>query len=58
MWFWLAMAKGWLASGGVSELLGLALLLVSGVVVYGGVLYVMRLHELMVLVDKVLERLR
>jgi putative peptidoglycan lipid II flippase len=58
MGLWLVMAQGWLAGGGVSELVGLALLLVSGGVVYGGLLYAMRLHELIVLVDKVLERLR
>ena len=58
MWLWLIVVKGWLAGYGVSDLLGLALLLMSGAVVYGVGLYAMRLQELTVLIGKVLARMR
>ena len=58
MWLWLVLARGWLAGHGVSDLLGLGLMLLSGATVYGGVLYALRLHELTVLVEKVAARIR
>ncbi len=58
MWLWLIMARDWLTVLAVSDLVGLSLLLLSGVVVYGAVLYAMRLQELTVLVGKVVARIR
>ncbi len=58
MWLWLVMIRGWLGGRGVSDLTELGVLLISGALVYGVVLYALRLQELTVLVSKVAARLR
>jgi len=58
MWLWLIMARRFLSSLMISDLVGLGLMLVSGGLVYGGVLYSLRLQELTVLVNKVVARMR
>ncbi|MBA3015032.1 MAG: murein biosynthesis integral membrane protein MurJ [Proteobacteria bacterium] len=56
MWLWLHLAREVLGGRSVPDIAALVFLLVSAVMVYGGTLYGMRLHELTVLVDKVRAR--
>ena len=58
MWLWLVLARHFLLRLMVSDLVGLGVLLLSGVLVYGVVLYSLRLQELTVLVNKVMVRRR
>jgi len=58
MWLWLIMARRLLAGIIISDLLGLGVMLVTGSLVYVGVLYSLRLQELTILVNKVVARMR
>jgi putative peptidoglycan lipid II flippase len=49
---------GWLAAGFFNELMGLFFLVVSSAILYGAVLYLMRLKELTLLTDNFIARIR
>ena len=49
---------GWMQKGFLAELGGVFALILSGAAVYGLVLYLLKLHELRMIVDKILNRIR
>jgi putative peptidoglycan lipid II flippase len=48
--------NGWTQKGFFNELVGLFVLIVSGAALYGVALYLLKLQELKILVDKILEK--
>ena len=50
--------EGWMHTGIMNDILGLSMLIVSGALLYGGVLYLLRLKEMNLLVEKVVGKIK